>query len=140
MLSIGPSERLLDGSEIARPPLSIAIQRSGSQPLDPHPGQFDRFHASAVPAQQRIRSPKANGFANSLLNASNVSQDRIESAYLRVFGRRPTDDEVAKCTAFIDRYVQSLEAEGVPIDRREVEAWSSLVRALFAANEFFYVD
>ena len=83
---------------------------------------------------------KANGFANSLLNASNVSQDRIESAYLRVFGRRPTDDEVAKCTAFIDRYVQSLEAEGVPIDRREVEAWSSLVRALFAANEFFYVD
>lgn len=83
---------------------------------------------------------KANGFAGSLLNASNVSQDRIESAYLRVFGRRPTDDEVAKCTAFIDRYVQSLEAEGVPIDRREVEAWSSLVRALFAANEFFYVD
>ncbi|MCF7963383.1 MAG: PSD1 and planctomycete cytochrome C domain-containing protein [Pirellula sp.] len=83
---------------------------------------------------------KANGFANSLLNALNVSQDRIESAYLHVFGRRPTDDEVAKCTAFIDRYVQSLEAEGVPIDRREVEAWSSLVRALFAANEFFYVD
>jgi len=83
---------------------------------------------------------KANGFAGSLLNSSNVSQDRIESAYLRVFGRRPTDDEVAKCTAFIDRYVQSLEAEGVPIDRREVEAWSSLVRALFAANEFFYVD
>jgi len=83
---------------------------------------------------------KANGFAGSLLNASSVSQDRIESAYLRVFGRRPTEDEVAKCSAFVDRYVQSLEAEGVPADRRELEAWSSLVRALFAANEFFYVD
>jgi mono/diheme cytochrome c family protein len=83
---------------------------------------------------------KANGFAGSLLSASSSSQDRIESAYLRVFGRRPTEDEVAKCTAFIDRYVQSLAAEGVPVDRREVEAWSSLVRALFASNEFFYVD
>ena len=83
---------------------------------------------------------KANGFAGSLLSASSSSQDRIESGYLRVFGRRPTEDEVAKCTAFIDRYRQSLAEEGVPIDRREAEAWSSLVRALFASNEFFYVD
>ncbi len=83
---------------------------------------------------------KATGFAVKLLDHSSVTNDRIESAYLRVFGRRPTEVEFAKCSTFIDQYVRSLEAEGVAADSREREAWSSLIRALFASNEFFYVD
>jgi hypothetical protein len=82
----------------------------------------------------------AAGFAGSLLDGSSNPIDRMESAYLRVFGRRATAVELAKCTEFVDQYVRSLEAEGVPTERREVEAWSSLGRALFASNEFYYLD
>ncbi len=82
----------------------------------------------------------ATGIAGNLLDYSSNPKHRIESAYLRFFGRRATSDELAKCNEFIDKYVRSLEAEGVPKERHELEAWSSLGRALFASNEFFYVD
>jgi hypothetical protein len=83
---------------------------------------------------------KATGLAGSLRDHSSDAKKRIESAYLRVFGRRATENELVKCSNFVDHYVRSLEAEGVPTERREVEAWSSLARALFASNEFIYLD
>ena len=83
---------------------------------------------------------KATGLAGRLLEHSSDAKNRIESAYLRVFGRQATENELAKCSNFVDQYVRSLEADGVPKERREVEAWSSLARALFASNEFIYLD
>ena len=83
---------------------------------------------------------KANGLAGALLDHSRDPKDRTESAYLRVFGRKPTEVELAKCSTFVDQYVRSLESEGVSDDRREMEAWSSLVRTLLASNEFIYLD
>ena len=83
---------------------------------------------------------QAASFANRLVAHSNDSADRIESAYLQVFGRRPSQAELVRGTAFVDQYLRSLEAEGVAADRRDAEAWSSLARSLLASNEFFYVD
>jgi hypothetical protein len=56
---------------------------------------------------------------------------RIESLYLRAFGRRPTDAEVKRAVAYIDK----LQASG----KDEIEAWSSFSHVVFSANEFIYL-
>lgn len=83
---------------------------------------------------------RAADFARGLLTYSSDQKERLSYGYMQIFGRGPSSDEVAKCSKFIDQYVQLLGAEGVSADRRELEAWSGLSRALFASNEFFYVD
>ncbi len=83
---------------------------------------------------------QAASFANRLIACSNEPAARIESAYLQVFGRRPSQTELVRASTFVDHYLLSLEEEGVAADRRAPEAWSSLARTLLASNEFFYVD
>jgi Protein of unknown function (DUF1553)/Protein of unknown function (DUF1549)/Planctomycete cytochrome C len=82
----------------------------------------------------------ASRFAERLLSESSLPQSRINSGFARAFGRLPTDGELLKSTSFIDRYLKTLEAEGVPPDRRDLEAWSAWARALLVSNEFFYLD
>ncbi|MCC6511492.1 MAG: DUF1553 domain-containing protein [Pirellulaceae bacterium] len=83
---------------------------------------------------------QATAFARQLLTQTEDSSQRIQSAYLQVYGRRPTPVESEKCTKFVSHYAQLLATEGQPADSIEPEAWASLARALMASNEFFYVD
>ena len=66
--------------------------------------------------------------------------EQIKVTYLRLFGRRPDETELAKRLDHLDRYAQVLEREAVSNEHRESESLSSVVRILFASNEFFYVD
>jgi len=83
---------------------------------------------------------QASRFAARLLAAESAPSDRLRLAYLEAFGRPPTEAEERQAGAFLERYAQSLADEGVPADRRTPEAWTGLARALFASNEFHYVD
>lgn len=83
---------------------------------------------------------KATDFAGRLLSNSSEPEARIKSGYMQVFGRLPTEVELAKCSTFVDQYHRSLLAEGEPADRHDIESWSGLTRALFASNEFFFLD
>lgn len=83
---------------------------------------------------------QASKFANSILAHSSNLRTRIDYGFLRAYGRRPTELEVVRCSAYIDQYTRSLEADSVPADRREIEVWSSWARTLFASNEFFFVE
>ena len=56
---------------------------------------------------------------------------RIESLYLRTFGRSPTPREVERAMA----YVEKLGASG----KDEAEAWASFGHVLMSANEFIYL-
>jgi hypothetical protein len=79
-------------------------------------------------------------FASRILADEPDPSARLGAAYLGAFGRRPTEAERRKAVDFLSRYERSLAAEGVAEDRRSVEAWAALARAMFASNEFLYVD
>ncbi|MBX6313139.1 MAG: PSD1 domain-containing protein [Isosphaeraceae bacterium] len=79
-------------------------------------------------------------FADRLLAAASDPSARLHLAYLWAFGRAPTEAERERAGAFLAQYERSLADEGVPADRRAGEAWAGLARALFASNEFLYVD
>jgi hypothetical protein len=83
---------------------------------------------------------QAQRFAQRLLAEGADPSGRLRLAYLRAFGRAPTSGELGRAGEFLSRYERSLVDEGVPADRRSGEAWAGLARALFASNEFLYVD
>jgi hypothetical protein len=83
---------------------------------------------------------QARRFASRLLADEHDTAARLRAAYLRVFGREPTEGERGKASEFLMRYARSLADEGMPTDRREGESWAALTRALLASNEFLYVD
>jgi hypothetical protein len=127
------------------------------QRLHPHPylSLFNGPDASATTAVRdastvasqalyMVNNPfvheQARKFAGRLLAAEPDDSSRLRAAYLRAFGRPPTDAERDRADGFLRAYGRSLEAEGLPADRVDVEAWAGLARAMLASNEFLYVD
>ena len=98
----------------------------------------------AIQALYMVNNPfiheQARKFAGRLLAAEPDDSSRLRKAYLRAFGRPPTDAERDRADAFLREYERSLSAEGLPADRLDVEAWAGLARAMLASNEFLYVD
>jgi len=66
--------------------------------------------------------------------------EQIKVTYLRLCGRCPNDFELAKRLDHLDRYGQVLQNEGMSKEQAAVESLASVVRVLFASNEFFYID
>lgn len=109
--------------------LSTAVRDSATMP------QQSLFLVnSAFIHQQAAR------LARALCALESHPPDRLRLAYLRVFGRTPTESDETRALAFLARYERSLEDEGLAPGRREIEAWSGLTRAMLASNEFIYVD
>ena len=80
-------------------------------------------HAQAKKFAERIRSEAKDDAA------------RIERAYLLLFGRAPTADEVTRATDYLAAVAKKVGGE-----RAAEAAWESLARALFLSNEFVYLD
>jgi Protein of unknown function (DUF1553) len=101
---------------------------------------------SSVPLQAifLLNSPfvheQSTRFARTLLEQRSDPRARARLAYLRVYGRSPSTPELDRSLEYVCRYEQALSAEGFAPDRRAVESWSSLARALLASNEFIYLD
>jgi Protein of unknown function (DUF1553)/Protein of unknown function (DUF1549)/Planctomycete cytochrome C len=101
---------------------------------------------SSVPLQALflLNSPfvhdQSTRFARTLLEQQPDPRARARLAYMRVYGRPPSAPELDRSLEYLRRYEQALTAEGLAADRREVESWSSLTRALLASNEFIYLD
>ncbi|MBM3824478.1 MAG: DUF1553 domain-containing protein [Verrucomicrobia bacterium] len=70
----------------------------------------------------------ARDFANSLLAHSDKPSLRVEEAYLRCFGRKPTTSEIKAAIRFI-------QADSRP----EMERWTDFTLALLNTNEFIHV-
>ncbi|HKA06953.1 MAG TPA: DUF1553 domain-containing protein, partial [Gemmataceae bacterium] len=65
---------------------------------------------------------------------------RIERAYLLLFGRPPTGEDIASARAYLGRVSEKLRSAGEPKVRVSAKAWESLARGLMLSNEFVYVD
>ena len=66
--------------------------------------------------------------------------DRIGALYEITYSRPATQAEVSRGTAYLERLRTTLGQSGVASSEVEAKAWTSLCRAVLAANEFVYVE
>lgn len=65
---------------------------------------------------------------------------RMRHLYRLAYCREPTEAEVSRATAYLDRIGSAMAASEVEAGQVELRAWTSLCRAVLAANEFIYVE
>ncbi|MGI8605238.1 MAG: DUF1553 domain-containing protein [Verrucomicrobiales bacterium] len=83
---------------------------------------------------------KAAAFADRVCASGADTQTRLSLAYRLAFGRLPTAEETAAATAHIETTQAALASNGVTKDKLDQQAWQSLSRVLFSANEFVFLD
>jgi uncharacterized protein DUF1553/uncharacterized protein DUF1549/cytochrome c len=83
---------------------------------------------------------RARDFARRILAERTDDPARIERAYVLLFGRPPTPEEVSAGREYLARVSNKLRSGGEPMDQVPAKALESLSRALFLSNEFVYVD
>ena len=83
------------------------------------------------------RSKKIAGL---LISEQNEPKDRAIAAYRMVFGRVPTEQEVAQSTLFSQDAVASLTDGGMNDVQADHAAWTSFIRGMISSNEFIYID
>ncbi len=102
--------------------------------------------ASTVPLQALFMAngdlvhEQAAGLAKRLIAGFRDPGERLRRATLELFARPPAPREAERALAWLRNYAGALAGEGVAEEKRELEAWTSLMRVLFASNEFFHVD
>jgi hypothetical protein len=79
-------------------------------------------------------------FAGRLLVDEPDERRRADLAYRRALGRPATDTECDQAIAYLADCRAELARDGVTDSLTTVRAWASLVRTMFASNEFLFVD
>lgn len=77
---------------------------------------------------------------NLLRRGDLVDSERVQTAYVQLYGRPAGDQEVSRGLDFVSRYETALVEEKVTEPDRRPRAWQGLLRVLMAANEFVYVE
>jgi cytochrome c553 len=84
---------------------------------------------------------QSRSFAEGLLNRKDVTDpQRIDLAYRMAMARPATTAEIQRLTRFIQAYESRLVGTEPEAAKRHLEAWSAACQALFASNEFIYVN
>lgn len=68
------------------------------------------------------------------------TSDRIGQLYELAYSRPPSEAEVTRATTYLDRLRAAMSLSGLATIDFEPKAWTSLCRAVLAANEFVYVE
>ena len=80
---------------------------------------------------------QSRAIAARVIESADTHPRRASWAYQHIFGRRPTDEEVAMTS----RQINQLASQASPLADDQLQiAWSSMIRAMLASNEFLYVD
>ncbi|MFO0875884.1 MAG: PSD1 and planctomycete cytochrome C domain-containing protein [Gemmataceae bacterium] len=80
----------------------------------------------------------ADAAAARLLAEDRPEAERMQAAYLRIWGRPPSSREQASAQRFLVAYRAHLGSSDLSATRRDQEAWSAFCQALFATAEFQY--
>ncbi len=78
-----------------------------------------------------------------LATPGSTETSRVESAYQRVLGRQPTRTELERAKHFFQSTWPRPEdgrKESASSDHRTLDLWAAFCQALFASNEFLYVN
>ncbi|MBN9517882.1 PSD1 domain-containing protein [bacterium] len=79
-------------------------------------------------------------FADALVKLPGDDAARVAAAYERAYSRPPTTEEVARALGFVERYEAGLAGVEPDVAKRRPRAWAAWCQAVFASNEFAYVD
>lgn len=82
---------------------------------------------------------QSRALAKVLVAASEEDSQRVKLAFERLYGRPPSDAEMARAAQFLELAPQTLDPTDDP-NQRQLETWAALCRTLIAANEFVYID
>lgn len=77
---------------------------------------------------------QSEALADRLIDAAQKDDERIDQAYLSIYGRPPSESERVAALEFIGKYEKSLTRQ--PLKHRT--ALAAFVQALFASSEFLY--
>jgi hypothetical protein len=84
---------------------------------------------------------QARAFAEQLLARKDATDaQRIDLAYRKAMARPAATSEIQRLTRFIQAYEAKLASTEPDATKRRLEAWSAACQALFASNEFIYVN
>ena len=84
---------------------------------------------------------QSRSLAERLLARNSLStSERIGELYELAYSRPPTETEVSRGAAYLDRLRTTLIQSGVASSEVDAKSWTSLCRAVLAANEFVYVE
>jgi hypothetical protein len=86
-------------------------------------------------------SQATRAWAQRLLQGSDQdAAARVQAIYEEAYSRRATASETARAVQFVERYQAAETAREAPPEEARLRAWQSLCRAVFAANEFVYLE
>jgi hypothetical protein len=80
----------------------------------------------------------ADAAADDLMKSTTSDSERVRAAYLKFYGRPPSDKELKAAEGFLGSYRSAATKDRVPQTRIEKEVWSTFCQALFASAEFQY--
>ena len=83
---------------------------------------------------------QARHFAEQLQQQCRSFEEIIRAAYLSVFGRPPDQKELEKAAGFVFEAERLSAAAGLAEADLKLEPLASYLRAMFAGNEFLFVD
>jgi Protein of unknown function (DUF1553)/Protein of unknown function (DUF1549)/Planctomycete cytochrome C len=82
----------------------------------------------------------ANQLAQRLVSMHSQARDRLNGLYITLLSREPSEAEREKCLQFIDGSASSGLLDSTRLSPEvELQAWSLLVQALMATNDFLHV-
>ncbi len=101
--------------------------------------------ATVVPHQAlfMLNSPlvheQAGRIATARLNGDTDPELRVADLFRLLYARQPAPEETARALEFVEQAGTTLADVADP-DARNAAAWTALVRAMLAANEFIFID
>ncbi len=107
---------------------------------------MDRRIVSTTPLQalylmnDPFMHSQAKEFAARLLADQPDDSQRIQWAYLLLFGRPPSGEELTNAQVYLAQVQHNLQAGNVAAEQQPTAAWESLARALFMSSELVYVN
>jgi len=116
---------------------------------DPNVMNGDRNSTTVAPQALFMMNGKllldqASKMAQSLLKRKEFdAAARVTAAYELALSRPPSQSEITRALAFVQRYSDELSkkpAQGENKTPLEVRAWQGLCQVLLASNEFVYID
>ncbi|MEI9815134.1 MAG: PSD1 and planctomycete cytochrome C domain-containing protein [Acidobacteriota bacterium] len=83
---------------------------------------------------------RAAGALTKRVQAGATPEEAVKQAFLLVYGRPGSQEELDRTTSFLSNLRDQLATKGTPGTATQQEAFEHFVKALFASNEFMFVE
>jgi hypothetical protein len=78
--------------------------------------------------------------ASQLAGARSAEKDNLQKAFQTIFARSPAPEEVERAQRLLRNLEDTYLTKGVKQGTPQTNAWSDLIQAMYASNEFMFID